>query len=151
MTEFNSIDEVLSYAIQREQEAHDFYMDMAGTTEHAHMRQVFEDFARDEGIHRARLQAIKDGKQPLPVSARVLDLKIADYHEKVTPSSDMEYHEILLLAMQREMAAFQLCSDLAEASTDAALRDLFLTLAREETKHKLRFEIEYDREYLKEN
>ena len=151
MTEFNSFDEILSYAIQREQEAQDFYAEMATKVKPAQMHKVFEVFAREEGGHRARLQAIKDGKHPLPVSVSVPDLRIADYHENVNPSSEMGYEEILLLAMQREKAAFKLYSELAEASADEILRSLFLTLAQEEAKHKLRFELEYDREFLSEN
>ena len=34
---------------------------------------------------------------------------------------------------------------------DPELRKMFLSLAQEEAKHKLRFEIEYDDEIMKEN
>ncbi len=151
MTAFNSFDEILVFAIQREQEAQDFYTDMARSTEHAHMRQIFEAFAKEEGGHKAKLQAIKEGKHSVPSSMKIPDLKVADYHEKMTPSSDMSYDEILLLAMQREKAAFKLYSDLAEAAEEETTRSLFLALAQEEAKHKLRFELEYDREFLNEN
>jgi rubrerythrin len=41
--------------------------------------------------------------------------------------------------------------NLADATDNAAVRDLFLVLAQEEAKHKLRFELEYDEHILKEN
>ena len=40
---------------------------------------------------------------------------------------------------------------MAAATTDADLQALLLSLAQEEAKHKLRFEIEYDDNILTEN
>jgi rubrerythrin len=53
--------------------------------------------------------------------------------------------------MKEEKAAFRLYTDLAERTPDPAIRQTFLSLAQEEAKHKLRFEIEYDDYILKEN
>ena len=53
--------------------------------------------------------------------------------------------------MKQEKAAFKLYSDLARMASTAELRELLLGLAQEEAKHKLRFEIEYDENVLKEN
>jgi len=53
--------------------------------------------------------------------------------------------------MKREKAAFKLYSDLAEQVGDQQTKDLFLSLAEEEAKHKLRFEVEYDEVILKDN
>lgn len=151
MTDFGSFDEVLVYAIQREQEAHDFYQEMATRTKFAHMREVFESFAREEAGHKAKLQGIQSGARSVPALVKVQDLKLADYRTKITPTDDMTYDRILLLAMQREKAAFKLYTDLAENAADESTRNLFLALAQEEAKHKLRFELEYDREYMGEN
>jgi rubrerythrin len=57
----------------------------------------------------------------------------------------------LILAMKKEKIAFRLYNDLASASTDEPSKKLFLMLAQEEAKHKLRFEVEYDSNILKEN
>lgn len=40
---------------------------------------------------------------------------------------------------------------LSESTEDENLRNLFLALAQGEAKHKLRFEIEYDDNILREN
>jgi rubrerythrin len=151
MTEFKSFHEVLAYAIQREQEAQEFYTEMATNAKYPHMRKVFEEFAAEEKGHRAKLRAIGEGSKPLLATARVLDLKIADHRAQVVPTGDMTYDRALLLAMQREKAAFQLYSELAEVAGEETLRNLFLALAQEEAKHKLRFELEYDREFMGEN
>ena len=52
---------------------------------------------------------------------------------------------------QEEKAAFRFYTDLASATDDPALTATLLGLAQEEAKHKLRFEVQYDDEVLKEN
>ena len=47
MQAFESVDAVLDFAIKREEEAFDFYTDLAGRVERAHMRELFEQFARE--------------------------------------------------------------------------------------------------------
>jgi rubrerythrin len=63
----------------------------------------------------------------------------------------MKYEDALKLAMKREKAAFKLYTNLAEKSEDNGMKSLFSMLAQEESKHKLRFEIEYDEYVMKEN
>lgn len=53
--------------------------------------------------------------------------------------------------MNKEKASFRLYTNLSERAPNAELKNLFLMLAQEEAKHKLRFEIEYDEYVLKEN
>ncbi len=63
----------------------------------------------------------------------------------------MTYAEALILAMKKEKLAYKLYLDLAAAAGDGELADLFRSLAAEEARHKLRFEIEYDDVVLKED
>lgn len=147
------IDEILDFAIVEEQQAYEFYMNLAQKMEVEAMRQVFEEFAREEQGHKARLEAMKAGTVEIASSTTgdVPDMKIADYMVDVQPAADMDYRDALVLAMKKEKAAFRLYSDLAASVADAAQREVFLTLAREEAKHKLRFEIEYDQVVLTQN
>jgi len=69
----------------------------------------------------------------------------------IEPSTNMSYQEALILAMKKEKAAFRLYNDLASKVSDGLLQSIFLTLAQEESKHKLRFELEYDEIILKDN
>jgi len=57
---------------------------------------------------------------------------------------DMDYKDMLIMAMQKEEASFRLYVDLAGRVTNEDAHDTLLALAEEEVKHKLRFEIEYD-------
>ena len=151
MGDWNTVDDVLEYAIEREQEAADFYTGLADNAEHQHMRQIFAGFAREEEGHRNRLQSIKAkgmfGKPRKPVT----DLKIGDYLVADQPSDHTNYQDALILAMKKEKAAYRLYSDLADLAEDEGTRNVFQRLAQDEAKHKLRFEVEYDDHILTEN
>ena len=150
MGDFGSIDEVIEFAVDREIEANQLYTDLARRTKNAAMRKVFEDFAKEELGHKAKLEAMKKGKTVASASVAP-DLKIADYVVAVGPTSNMDYKDVLILAMKKEKASFRLYTDLAAEVRNEAQSKTFLSLAREEAGHKLRFEIEYDDVVLKEN
>ena len=74
-----------------------------------------------------------------------------DFLVDIKATGDMSYQDALILAMKKEKSAFKLYSDLAGIAPNSDLKNVFLALAQEEAKHKLRFEIEYDDNILKEN
>ena len=80
-----------------------------------------------------------------------MGLKMSDYHVDIIPKSDMTYQDLLTIAMKKEKGAFKLYTDLANKISDPKIKEIFLGLAQEEAKHKLRFEIEYDEFILKDN
>jgi rubrerythrin len=88
---------------------------------------------------------------PVPPQEKVLDLKIGDYLVDAEMNPEMDYQQALMVAMKKEKAAFRMYTALAGAADDKNARTLLQSLAQEEAKHKLRFEIEYDDEILKEN
>jgi rubrerythrin len=151
MNTFRSADEILNFAIEREEEAFKFYTDLSNNVKSTHMRQLFSDFAHEELGHKARLMALKKSGTLVPAHKKIPDLKIADYLVEIEPQPVMEYQDALRLAMQREKAAFRLYTDLAIVAEDDTVRSLFLFLAQEEAKHKLHFEIEYDDNVLNED
>lgn len=153
MQEFKTPGDILDYAIAREQDAVDFYTDLAASMERPWMKAVFEDFAREEKGHKTKLQAIKDGRLHVFPSETVQDLKIGDYLVDVDPDTEgsMDYQKALIVAMKREKASFRLYTDLAARTDDESTRTTLLTLAQEEAKHKLRFEVEYDDLVLTDN
>lgn len=151
MKQFGSVDEILDFAIAKEEEAAAFYRDLASRTEWPWMTKTFEEFAREEDGHKAKLMGIKRGKLTAVPADKVADLKIGDYLVDVEPGGQLDYQNALILAMKREKKSFKLYMDLAEATDDGSLRSLFSVLAQEEAKHKLRFELEYDERILTEN
>ncbi len=151
MEEFKSINDILDFAIASEQEAVDFYTKLSKQDTNEAMKEVFLQFAREEMGHKARLTNIKEKQLFEFKEEKVSDLKIADYLVESEAKPDMTYQDFLIVAMNKEKAAFKLYSDLAKIAPNNEFRDIFLSLAQEEAKHKLRFEIEYDDYVLKEN
>ncbi len=151
MKTFSSIDEILDFAMNEEQQAVEFYTRLAEQANTPDMRQIFEEFANEEIGHKAKLARIKEeGSYSAPFE-NIADLKIADFTASVEVKPDMTYQEALVVAMKKEKAAFKLYTVLAERAPNEEMRSLFLTLAQEESKHKLRFELEYDEHVLREN
>ena len=147
----NTVDEILDYAIDQEQQASDFYANLAERAEKAGMKQVLLDFSAEEMRHKERLLAVKSGDHKLSPEEEILDLKISDYLVEVEATDDISYQDALIVAMKRERAAYELYSDMAANIADEHLKEVFTGLAKEESKHKLFFESQYDERVLTDN
>lgn len=79
------------------------------------------------------------------------DLHIADYIVDVEPYENMDYQDILIVAMKKEEKARQLYTDMAKEMSGTEAEQLFVKLATEEAGHKHKFEELYDEYVLKEN
>lgn len=151
MEKFNSLDDILNFAMKNEQEAVDFYLRLAKNSKGEEMKIVFEEFAQEEVKHKARLQKIQTEGTFVFKKEEVMDLNISDYIVHTVPHPEMSYPEALTLAMAKEKAAFKLYMRLSTKVADSGLQSVFMDLAQEESKHKLRFELEYDEYVLREN
>lgn len=143
MRKFGSVDDVLDFAIDRESEAHLFYVRLADMVKGPELVKVLRDFATEEVEHRIKLEAVKAGEVAIE-KEEVGNLNIADYVPDIEPHPNMNYTELLVVAMKKEKLSYKLYTDLAALAQRKKLRDIFLKLAQEEAEHKLRFEIEYD-------
>lgn len=150
MDRFSAIDQILDFAIARETEANKFYTELAKRMKKPEMRQVFEEFAIEEMGHRMKLEAVKAGEIEMQ-EEQISTINVADYMVDVEVQSDMNYADALVVGMKKEKAAYRLYMDLAAIAEAEELTNVFLLLAQEEAKHKLRFEIEYDDQILKED
>ena len=152
MEDFNSIDDILNFAINEEIKASKLYADLAKKVKTKGMSEVFEQFSQEELGHKAKLESIKVSKKVTIPNHQIQDLKIGDYLVDVDKSrDDLSYQDALIIAMKEEKAAFKLYLNLANKVDNDEVKGIFLMLAQEEAKHKLRFEIEYDEYILKDN
>jgi rubrerythrin len=151
MKQWKSADEVLDFAIGNEEEAEAFYNDLAEKVDTEAMKTVFRGFAAEEAGHKAKLLKVKASGSFGASEKTIVDLKIGDYLVDITPEKDISYQDALIVAMKKEKAAWKLYMDLHNSVDDAALKDLMLSLANEEAKHKLRFEVEYDDRFQSHN
>ena len=61
----NTVDEILDYAIDQEQQAADFYEDVAQRAETAGMKKILMDFSEEEKRHKKILLDVKAGEHEL--------------------------------------------------------------------------------------
>jgi rubrerythrin len=151
MQNLSSIEGILDFAIANELEANRFYLDLAQKVKSPLLKGIFEGFAQEEMSHKEKLEKAKTGEIKLDFTQKVDNLKIADYTVEVEPNPSLDYQGALILAMKKEKASFKLYSDLAAVASSEQIKNLFLALAQEEAKHKLRFEVEYDSHILEGN
>jgi rubrerythrin len=151
MNEVNWINEVIDFAIDREIEANEFYIKLSKQTDNPAMRKAFEDFAKEELGHKAKLEAFKQGELTIKQDNKTETLNWTDYLVGVEPKPDMSYSDALILAMKKEKASYRLYMDLAAIVNVEEATEMFMWLANEEAKHKLRFEIEYDDVVMRDN
>lgn len=151
MKEFRTVEDILDFAMNAEQEAVDFYNDLAAKATTEDMKEVFNTFAQEEIGHKAKLREIKEKGICCLNKEHINDLRMSEYMVKAKPAPDMSYQDALVLAMNKEKAAFRLYMKLAEKAQTQEMKEVFKGLAQEESKHKLRFELEYDEYVLREN
>jgi len=144
-------DEIIRFAIDGEQEAVDAYTTASERVARVSVKEMLLDLARQEQMHKKKLESIDRERVADAAIVNVPDLRIADFMDDVTITADMGYQDILTVAMKREEKAHNLYTTLASNTEDAELRKVFELLAQEEAGHKLALEKEYDEHVLTEN
>ncbi len=150
MEQKNSIDEILELAIFRELYAYHFYKALAKLAASNEMKKTLDEFALEELNHKEKLelelfkigQSVQiDEKTPEPTEDYIIS--------NIQPELDMEYKDILLLAIEKEEASFKIYVNLANSICDDEARDVILGIAEEEVRHKIYFENKYDNLFSK--
>ena len=143
---FESVDDILAYAIGKEEEAVQFYTDLAGKEKFKAVKETFEGFAKEEEKHVKLLTNLKTdkGKVEAYELEAIPDLKISDYLVETEYKEGMFMQDILRIAMKREEVAVKLYNDLAGKTDNAEVKKVLGLLAQEEAKHKLGLETMYD-------
>jgi len=139
---------IIDFAIDKEQEAVDFYNGLATKVKVEAIAKEIRNIAKMEEGHRERLKNIDVVEAAQTPAKPVMDLKIADYLVEREPTPDMTWQEILQIAMRRELSSMNLYTDLSKLVTDPVSRQLFENLVEEERAHKLYFEKIWDEEIL---
>ena len=148
MEKYNSIDEVLNFAIEQEQTEVDFYNELADKMSLPKVEQLFIDIAIEKQNHILKLEAIRiSGTFEHNAYDQIKELKTDHYIANVDYSNeDPNYHDALIMAMEKEKATFMFYWDIAERVTSPDLQDLFYMLALHEAKQKVKMEIQFDKE-----
>ena len=143
--------EVIDFAIQGEKDAVVFYRELQEKSKFQAQKKMLKEYEDMEKGHVIVLENIrKRGLQNIAVK-EVTNLNINEYLVDAEPSADMDYQDILIIAMKKEEQAQKLYTNMAGNFPGTELETLFLKLAAEEAEHKLQFETLYDEHVLKEN
>lgn len=145
MAEPECVDEILQLAINKEIEAYNFYMALANHVADQRISTAFEELAQEELEHKDKLEleVMKLGKTIAVEENPARPDR--SYIVSNDPSPlDMDYKDLLMLAMEKEEAAFRIYVNLVASVNDEKSREVLLAIAEEEVRHKLRFQTEYD-------
>ncbi|MFW9962437.1 MAG: ferritin family protein [Candidatus Sifarchaeia archaeon] len=143
-----TFEQLVSLAIQREEEAHDFYMKAAEDSELKASAKLLRDLAGQEVIHKKKLQeALKQGVCETFTCSSVAEVEKLDLDQYLVdvplrPSSSPQ--DVLIVAIKREAAANSFYKALSELTGKATHRSVFEALAKEEDFHKTRLQNMYD-------
>lgn len=147
---FNELQDIIDFAINKEQEAMDFYSDLANRVKNKAIAEELQKMVGVEQEHRDRLKAMDVGEASKTTAQPAQNLKIADYLVDLEPTPDMSWQDVVHVAMKRELAAMNLYTDLAKTVTDQNAKQMFENLAADESAHKLYFEKVWDDEIMKD-
>jgi len=146
--EFQSIRDILDFAISKEKEAADFYTEAAKEESMSGARDMLKEFAQEERKHKALLEEFKQKGFASGISDYkfkwITDIKRSNYIVDMEYRKGMAYNELLMLAMKREEKALALYNEMLSKTDTAEGKKLFKMLCQEEAKHKLSLETMYD-------
>ena len=146
---WNSLEEVLIFAIRKEADAAAFYH-MAADRSNPGVKKTYEELAKEEEGHKKKLEGFDPKKIEKIRIKETKGLGIAEMVEDVPFSSDMSYADLLRMAIKNEEKSEHLYTSAAKSVADPQLKKLLTILAQEETHHKERLEKIYDDEILEE-
>jgi rubrerythrin len=147
----SQVEEIIIFAIDKEREAIDFYGDLARKVENPVLKDAILSMADEERKHEKLLTNLTIKNLQFVRQPSQQDIKLSNYLVEAPVSKDMNYQELLIIAMKREEKAYELYLELELRASDDATRKVFTLLKGEELKHKSRLEGEYERHVLWED
>ena len=151
--QFESLQEIIDFAIEREIEAAGFYEEVSQQEGMSGAKEMLLEFAEQEWKHRDLLLELKEKGIVEGIEDYKLkwipDMRRSDYTVELEYKKGMTYNELLMLAMKREEKALALYNELLRQAEGKNAKDVFKMLCQEEAKHKLILETKYD-DYMAE-
>jgi len=147
---FASPDDILAFALDREEAAVRMYHDLAGRAEAEPLRAFLAELEAEERHHAERIADLRAGRTFVFKSGRVPDLGLTDGLVDEPLDAQSTFQDILIAAAKKEAEAVALYTRLAEEAGSPAHRELFEFLAGQEQRHKFRLEQEYESRVLTE-
>ncbi|BBA71694.1 ferritin family protein [Geobacter sulfurreducens subsp. ethanolicus] len=148
--EFATLEDIIRFAVQREETAYRLYKTAAEKATSIAARKMFEEMANEEAGHKHAFENLNiEGAERYTFAERP-DMKLAEYMVDIPFREDMDYPEILRYAMKTEESAYKLYMAASEMTDDPKLKRMLTVLADVEKGHKLKVETLYDEKVLTE-
>ncbi|MFA5055878.1 MAG: ferritin family protein [Dehalococcoidia bacterium] len=140
----SKLGDIIGKAIQNEEDARLFYTDLAKKVKDKEAKEALTFMAGEEKKHKDFLVSYRDGKNKSALKMEdTVDYKVAEYNEKPDIKGDLKSKDVYLIAAHRELNSHNFYNALAEAQPKGEVKDMLLTMAQEELKHKEKVEYLY--------
>jgi rubrerythrin len=144
----SSVGDVVSFAIEKEEKAMDFYQKCSERASNPGIREFFREMVQEEQSHRDMLRNLDALNLDVVKLGNVDDLRISDYLIDVQFKEDLTYQDALTIAMKKEEKAHAFYAAWKDKCVSEKAAKLFAILENEEAKHKRKLENLYDEEIL---
>ncbi len=146
MQTFETYEAIVEFGILKERQANRFYLAMAQRVADERISRLFEEFAAEELEHKAKLELelMKIGIV-VDTTPDTEEINSEDFIISDSPELEMDFSDVLDLAVAKEDAAFRLYNEMVAKAKSKESRELLLAMAQEEVRHKVRFETERDK------
>ena len=136
------LEEVITIAIQREEEAIAFYQNIFSRVQDETAKDTLAFLAGEEKKHKEFLVNYRAGKYKAAALRMTVavDYKIAEHLEKPDPAANLKSKDAYLVAAHRELASYNFYTALAALHPDGELKQLLVKIASEELRHKEKVE-----------
>lgn len=146
--EFKSLEQSLKYAIEQEESAANLYRHLAKNAKTVQAKEEFLNLVKMEEGHKKSLESFsfesydKRTKNEVYFNLGTTDSLVEPTNKKL---SELSFTDSLILAAKRENAAILMYKKFAEIYTaDDKLREFFLNMVEEESRHKYDLESKYE-------
>lgn len=143
MLDFETLDDILDFAIVQEIAAQEFYTQLSREAHTDDRRLFYRTLTEEEQTHEKKLRDLKRRNFDLR-APDLAQLKKSGYLDALPMHPGMDLKEVLLYGLKKEKSAKMLYTVLAEAMERDELAELFKTLAAKEEEHADFFRKEYD-------
>jgi len=147
---FISLDEVIAFAIDREDTAYKLYKRAAQLSTSIAAKKMFEELAQEEATHKGVFVKIDEDKAESHKLCTLPESSIAKYLADVPFRADLTYNEILAFALKAEENAYQLYKAAAGMTEDPKLQKILMNFADVELGHRRKIEAIYEERVLTE-
>jgi len=144
MIKFETIEDVIDFAIEAEDKSFDLYTDLATQTTNFRLRSLFEQFAREELKHKVDISERREEIINSFANSIINSAEINEGLIKFEPKQNMSMKEALAFAINCEDQMYTLYLHLSNNSNNPGISSFFLGLSNMEANHKKSYELVFD-------